>query len=349
VRRPCLVVSMPVPASEGRAATAPLGRPKPGPPKRRRDVFPTPRSAADFDDLRDPTACTVRYSRLDREPGLQVYPNLAVLNDEVVAGLLGCEPDHLREVRSALASVLNVACNELFASPGFEGAIRSLPFAPDDVVVTVGDSITADALSWVELLVSALRRAGGVLPAVINAAVSSITSSDLIANFEPIALKNPSHVIVMIGTNDARRHGPRGEVRMVSPSETARNLQLYGEMVRSRTRADLMFLTPPPVHEERVNRHRPFTDGHVSWRSNEVEELAEIVRRQDCSVVDIHHAFLGPNVDSYLSADGVHPSVAGQKRIVTVLVNALTHDGKASGGAGPYDRRPRRGSPNHPR
>ena len=44
--------------------------------------------------------------------------------------------------------------------------------------------------------------------ALINAAVSSTTSSDLIANFESIASKNPSHVIAMIGTNDARRHGP---------------------------------------------------------------------------------------------------------------------------------------------
>ncbi len=131
-----------LPASGGRAATAPLGPPKPGP-----DVLSTPVTASYFDGLGDPTACTVRFSRLDREPGLRVYPNLGVFDEQVVAALLGCEPERLREIRSALGSVLNLACDELFAGPGFEDSIRSLPFASDDVVVAVGDSITADALS----------------------------------------------------------------------------------------------------------------------------------------------------------------------------------------------------------
>ena len=285
-------------------------------------------TASYFDGLGDPTVCTVRYSRLDREPGLRVYPNLGVFDEQVVAALLGCEPERLREIRSALDSVLNLACDELFAGPGFGDSIRSLPFASDDVVVAVGDSITADALSWMELLVLALRRAGRVGPEVINAAISSVTTSDLIANFESVVSRNPSHVIAMIGTNDARRHGQGAKARMASPSETARNLQLYVEMVRDLSRAQLILLTPPPIDEERARQHRPFAESHVSWRFNEVVEVAEIARSQHCPVVDIHRAFLGPYLSTYLSADGVHPSVAGQKRIVTVLVEALVHNGR---------------------
>ena len=250
-------------------------------------------TAADFDGLRDPTACTLRYSRLDREPGLRVYPNLSVFDERVVAALLGCEPERLREIRSALDSVLNLACDELFAGPGFEDSIRALPFASDDVVVAVGDSITADALSWMELLVLALRRAGQVGPEIVNAAISSITTSDLIANFEPVVSKNPSHVIAMIGTNDARRHGLGAKARMASPSETARNLQLYVEMVRDLSRAHLILLTPPPIDEKRALQHRPFAESHVSWRFDEVVQVAEIARGQHCQVVDIHRAF-GP-------------------------------------------------------
>ena len=136
-------------------------------------------TASYFDGLGDPTACTVRYSRLDREPRLRVYPNLRVFDEHVVAALLGCEPERLREIRSALDSVLNLACDELFAGPGFGDSIRSLPLASDDVVVAVGDSITADALSWMELLVLALRRAGRVGPEVINTAISSVTNFGL--------------------------------------------------------------------------------------------------------------------------------------------------------------------------
>ncbi len=312
---------MQVPTSGSKAVTDRLGGPKPGP-----DVLPIPGSAADFDDLRDPTACTVRYSHPGREPGLRVYPNLGALDDQVVAALLGCEPEHLRRIRLALGSVLNLACDDLFTNERFEQSLLSLPFAPGDVVVAVGDSITADALSWAELLVASLHRVGLVEPAVINAAVSSITTSDLIANFDSIASKNPSHVIAMIGTNDARRHGPGAKARMTSPSETARNLRLYGEMVRGLSRARLILLTPPPIHEERALRHPGFAESNVSFRLEEVVEVADIVRRQSGSVVDVHHAFLGPNLSTYLTADGVHPSVAGQKRILTVLVNALTQD-----------------------
>jgi lysophospholipase L1-like esterase len=294
--------------------------------RRAPDVLSFPGSAAEFDDLRDPTACTVRYSRVDREPGLRVYPNPGALDEQVVAALLGCEPERLAEIRSALGSVLNLACDELFANGGFEQSVRSLPFAPGDVVVAVGDSITADALSWAELLGASLRRVGQVDWALINAAISSTTSSDLIANFESIVSKNPSHVIAMIGTNDARRHGRGAKARMTSPTETARNLRLYGEMVRSQSRARLILMTPPPIHEERALRHTAFAVGNVSWRFSEVVQVAEIVRRQRGSVVDIHRAFLGPNLSTYLTADGIHPSVAGQKRIVTVLVDALTHD-----------------------
>ena len=75
---------MQVPTSGSKAVTDRLGGPKPGP-----DVLPIPRSAADFDDLRDPTACTVRYSHPGREPGLRVYPNLGALDEQVVAALLG--------------------------------------------------------------------------------------------------------------------------------------------------------------------------------------------------------------------------------------------------------------------
>ncbi len=100
---------------------APLGPPASA------DVSSTPRSAADFDDLRDPAACTVRYSRLDREPGLRVYPNLGVFDEPVVAALLGCDPERLRQIRSALNSVLNLACDELFAEPGFESLFVPSP------------------------------------------------------------------------------------------------------------------------------------------------------------------------------------------------------------------------------
>jgi lysophospholipase L1-like esterase len=291
------------------------------------DVLAIPRSSAELDSLRDPIVCTVRYSHLEKEPGLLVYQNRGVLDDQLVAALLGCDLEHLRAVRSALSSLLDLACNELFADEGFEQSVRSLPFRPGDVVVAVGDSITADAMSWAEMLATALRRAGSTGTEVINAGVSSYTTSDLIANFDSIVSRDPSYVIAMIGTNDARRHGARANARLTSPGETHRHLRLYGALVRGLGRARLILLTPPPIDEQRVRRHATFVERHVNWRSNEVVQVADIVRRQQCSVVDVHRAFVGPDLGSYLAADGVHPSVAGQQRILQVLVSALSDEG----------------------
>jgi lysophospholipase L1-like esterase len=282
-------------------------------------------SGADFDALRDPVACTVRYSHLEREPGLMVYPHLGALDEHVLAAMLGCEPGRLREIRSGLSSALDLALDELFEDESFVQSVKRLPFGPADVVVAVGDSITADALSWAEMLARALPRAGLAATAVINAGVSSYTSSDLIANFGSILSANPSYVIAMIGTNDARRHGPGTSARMTSAQETDRHLRLYVKMVRNLARAHLVLVTPPPIDEDRVARHATFAERYVSWRLREVGQVAEVVRGQQSSVVDVHNAFVGPELGTYLTADGIHPSVAGQQKIVRLLVDALSN------------------------
>lgn len=295
-----------------------------GPPAR----SPGFSSAADFDDLHDPVACIVRYSHLEREPGLLPYPNLGALDEQMLARLLGCELQYLRRIRSGFETCLDQACRELLADQVFERSVRALPFAAGDVVVTVGDSITADALSWAEMLSGALRRARPGEVAVTNAAVSSSTTSDLISGFEPIMSNNPTHVIAMIGSNDARRHGTGSRARMTSARETGRNLRMFGEMVRRQGGVRLTWLTPPPIDEARALRWPSFAEIGVRWRREEIAQVAGIVRRQPGLVVDVHRAFLDADQSTHLTADGVHPSVGGQKLIVAALVSSLAqaHD-----------------------
>jgi hypothetical protein len=97
-------------------------------------------------------------------------------------------------------------------------------------------------------------------------------------------------------------------------------------MVRSLGRAQLVLLTPPPVDEARARQHAAFVERRVSWRLSEVAGVGELVRRQRARVVDVYRAFLGQDLAACLTADGVHPSLAGQKLILRTLARAWADD-----------------------
>src|SRR5688572_4485849 len=80
--------------------------------------------------------------------------------------------------------------------------LAALPFAREHVVVAAGDSITADVQSWARILGTALGRQ------LVEAGVSGDTSVHLISRLAAIVERSPHWLLVLIGTNDARRHGP---------------------------------------------------------------------------------------------------------------------------------------------
>jgi lysophospholipase L1-like esterase len=283
---------------------------------------PQPGLAIDF-DAPDPLTEVVRYSRLENLPAILAFPNAQALGAPMTAQLLGCDIQRLLHIRSELRAAIDQACDRLLSETHFAPAIHALPFAPGDTVVAVGDSITADELSWAEILAAALTRLRPGEIQLINAGVSGDTTADLIARFNTIAGHRPDWIITMIGTNDARRHGPGGAARMASPSETRRNLQAFEGLVKQHTKARLTYITPSPVDQTRVVHYDRFRADSTTWREIEVRQVAKIIRQQTPLVVDIYDMFYRANPSTYLTADGVHPSLAGQRQIANAVVAAL--------------------------
>ena len=62
----------------------------------------------------------------------------------------------------------------------------------------------------------------------------------------------------------------------------------------------------------------------LGWRNDDLAAVAEAVRRQPDPVVDLYALFGVPANPGWLLPDGLHPSLAGQKAIVTALIERLS-------------------------
>jgi acyl-CoA thioesterase I len=171
------------------------------------------------------------------------------------------------------------------------------PFASGSRVLALGDSITDDLGSWAEIL----RRA---LPDVtmVNAGLSGDTTTGAIARLSRLELGEPTGALVLLGTNDARRHG--GAPVLVSHAETRRNLRILDDALRCRCHW-VRWITPPPIFAP-VD-----ADPDLRWEPADVAAKAELVRALDPSAIDLWLGF----APEHLCPDGLHPSPAGQRFI----------------------------------
>ena len=197
------------------------------------------------------------------------------LDDAALAALYGVPVERYREVAGSLR------CPALAALDG----------------LALGDSHTDDLGSWAELL------------GLVNAGLSGDTSTGALARLH--GLPAADRVYVLLGTNDARRHGD-GPM-LVSHRETRRNLRAI-----DRALGKVTWITPPPVDEARVRRDPWLAEAGVAWRLADVAVKAAIVRDEFADAIDLWPLF-GPE---HLAADGLHPSPAGQRLIAdAVLAN----------------------------
>jgi acyl-CoA thioesterase-1 len=263
----------------------------------------------------------VRYTRTRRWPLLERFPVDDRLHTELLAQMVACEPAVVRALRQGMADEVREAAVTMTADRRFRAAVRRLPFKPDDRVVAVGDSITADRLGWFELLSASLRLTGPGPEALINQGRSGDTTADVLERFDLLESARPSRVLVMLGTNDARVHGRTSGYRMVSPHETERNLRALVGLITEDLNATVTVLTPPAIDQRRVTAY--FADVPLTWYASAVAEVAEAARKVAPTALDLHTATQRYGLDRLLEPDGVHPTVAGQSFIVTKLVDHL--------------------------
>lgn len=197
-------------------------------------------------------------------------------------------------------------------------------------MVGVGDSITDDLQSWLEIvrhLIEERRPEDGIR--VVNAGLSAHTTTMVLRRFIPgvVSLK-PDWILCLLGGNDATRVGPEPNKPQVDIEETARNLEAMRRIAREQTGAEWVWITPPTYDEERASSFPPFRMGQSVFLNDDVIAIGDYIREQDEPVVDIQAVFGIPADPELQGSDGVHPSLAGQKAIARAFVERLT---KSSG------------------
>ena len=245
-------------------------------------------------------------------------------NDQTRAALLGIEVNLYRQLRERFRLNAQKTANKLLDNPNFCSWVDQLPFAPGATVVGLGDSITDDSQSWLEILrhLLYLRRPSDGIK-VINAGISGDTTTHLISRFMDVVQQQPDWIICMAGTNDVRRHGLAPTQVLVSLEETAKNLKMLRHLITSQTQARWVWMTPPTVIEEQIKADWALAPLQERWFNEDLAKVSAVVRQFSDQLVDLQTIFGIPANQDLLLADGLHPSLAGHQAIVSALVEKL--------------------------
>ena len=205
--------------------------------------------------------------------------------------------------------------------------VDRLPFQPGDLVMAVGDSITDDLLSWFHLIqnmVNLRRRKEKIR--FQNSAFSGDTTAHLLSRFLPIIQARPQWIFCLAGTNDARRHGEQALKTDVSLDETVKNLNAMQHYARSRIKTRWVWITPNPIDAALAAKDEYFQTSGLTWRSSDLDAVAEAIRCQFDPVIDLYPVFGYPPVANLLEEDGLHPSPAGQEQIARAVLDFFSQD-----------------------
>jgi lysophospholipase L1-like esterase len=255
----------------------------------------------------------VRFTHLDKE-----FDYLPGMTPATMASLLGLEYDTYRQLREELDAQARQAALGLLTDAEFAEHVARLPFTSAHVVVGLGDSITDDLQGWLEILRHLLDIRGDA-PKIVNLGRSAYTSAMALRRLAvPIRQDQPDWVLCMLGNGDMSR--VNGELQ-TSVDETERVLRA----IRT-TAGDVrwVWLTPPPVHEPRVDAFEPFGRGLATWRNADIVALGDRIRAFAEPVVDVQAVYGVPPKPEFQGPDGVHPSLAGQTATARALVEQLS-------------------------
>jgi acyl-CoA thioesterase I len=262
-----------------------------------------------------------RYARgigIDSGPFLDALWTPPDHQDPTVAAMLGITAERLAELRAGFRDRVEGSADALLAEPEFAEQVRALPFASSDRVLVVGDSITADAVGWANILRVLLQRTRPGIQ-VSNRAVSGRTTAETLYNLAFAAPVEPTRALVMLGTNDTRRLGSLVGARMASLGETERNLGLIRRLLTEQLGARVVtLLTPPPVDPAPVAARREAGEWNLP---EDVEGVRDLILRLDPAAVDVCGTVRTDA--SFFDVDGLHPTPAGQVAIVRTVVGLL--------------------------
>ena len=263
----------------------------------------------------------VRFTHLEK-----TYGYLPGMGNATAAALFGLDEAAYQDTKNRFDAKARGAAGELLEADDFAARVDRLPFRPGDAVLGIGDSITDDLQSWLEILrhLLGLRRPQDGIR-VVNQGVSAQTTAMALRRFVPtVVAQEPDWVICFLGGNDVTRVGPGPTKAQVSLQETIANLQEMRRIASVLTDVRWVWITPPTFEEERAAAYPPFRMGQSRWRNADVLSIAEFIREQEDPVVDLQVVFGLPADPELQGPDGVHPSLAGQRAIARAFVERLS-------------------------
>ncbi|MGW2218917.1 SGNH/GDSL hydrolase family protein [Nonomuraea sp. NPDC001684] len=265
---------------------------------------------------------TERLVRFQR-PG--ALPYLIGADEARLAALFGLDADAYRALLDAFDHQTRQAAETLLARPGLADAVDRLPLRPEGSrdafhVVALGESTTADRLSWFEILrrLVALRRPGDAVR-FTNLAITGSTTTQAITQLPALGFQRPDLVLCMIGANDAQHLAPDAPT-LVSAAETERNLAMLHDLAQQRGAVRWVWLTPSPFDEPRAAAYPHFRRAGITWAGKDVDATADHLLGRPEPTVDTR---LAVREDHHFLDDGVHLSIDGQREIAEAVVRAL--------------------------
>jgi acyl-CoA thioesterase-1 len=268
----------------------------------------------------------VQYTHLEKLYGY--LPGMA----QSMPAIFGLDPAAYAELAARFDTHAEQAAQQLLADDSFAAQVDALPFGTNESVLAVGDSVTDDLQSWAEILrhLLDLRRPGDGVR-VVNGGLSAHTTAMVLRRWPATLAQRPDWVICLLGGNDLTRVGPEPTKPQVSLAESIANLRELRRIAAAQTDASWVWMTPVPVREDRVAEFPAFQFGQSTWRNADVLALTDAINNFDEPVVDLAAALGVPAAAELQGPDGVHPSLAGQKAIVTALVQRLTACSRETG------------------
>ncbi|KQZ11293.1 hypothetical protein ASD23_04265 [Agromyces sp. Root1464] len=260
----------------------------------------------------------VRFERPERS-----LPYAWAMDDAARAGVFGADPQSYADAVHALDAQRTDAVRRLAAAPSAQAALGRGPFATGARILALGESTTADRLSWFELLTELFAAERPQLELQFeNLAISGSTSTQTLASLPSVRRRQPDVVFCMLGTNDARRFPGAGGDRLVSTAETTRNLQLIRRDAASAPGVRWIWVAPTPIDEQQVAAH-PYLGGTgLAWTDADVRGTAAILRgvaEPGDLVIDPANAS-GPLP---LLDDGLHPQLTAQATLAAHVLEML--------------------------
>ncbi|MER7947328.1 GDSL-type esterase/lipase family protein [Streptomyces sp. NPDC096079] len=254
---------------------------------------------------------------------------LGELPDTRLADLFGLTPEAYRELLRGLDDQARDTAAALLRDPGFAERADRLPFRPGQRIVALGESTTADRLSWFSILRHLLP--DGI--ELVDLAVSGSTTAQALAQLPQLAFLRPDWILCMLGANDAQRLGRGAKApgtRLVSETETERNLLALRELAgRGLPGPDRwIWLTPSSLDQEAADAYPHFRRAGIGWAGEDIDTVAEFLLGRPELTVDTRAATAGLHLD-----DGIHLALDGQRAVAVALVEALARRADAEASA----------------